>query len=208
MEVAEVLLLPGFDLLLLADGELRAQLIGLVQTAQGPGLNAVLHVVHLLHLSQHCLALLLDTVRQHLWSKGDLVQGLERREVHTSAILQLHGCMDVVDGMLEIRQRIGARASTDETFTFSAPKEANVLHHMGNALLIWILINAANVQLNVRLKALRRHGIAQNDIAESIGEHTATDTGMQGQGLLVQSVRARGPVDEAALRRFPVGLPV
>ena len=25
-----------------------------------------------------------------------------------------------------------------------------------------------------------------------------TDTGMQGQGLLVQSVRARGPVDEAA----------
>ena len=31
-----------------------------------------------------------------------------------------------------------------------------------------------------------------------------TDTGMQGQGLLVQSVRARGPVDEAAPWSFHV----
>ena len=44
-----------------------------------------------------------------------------------------------------------AVATSHESQAFSAPKEANVLHHVGNALLIWILIDAAHVQLNVRL---------------------------------------------------------
>mmetsp|Transcript_90181 Transcript_90181/g.215386 ORF Transcript_90181/g.215386 Transcript_90181/m.215386 type:complete len:519 (+) Transcript_90181:1781-3337(+) len=208
VKVNEVLLLPGFDLLLLADGELRAQLVGLVQARQRPGLDAVFHVIHLLHLREDRLALLLDAVRQHLWGEGDLVERLQGWNVHAAAVFQLHGSVDMIDGVLEVCQRIGARTGTNQPLAFAAAQKANMLHHVSNALLVWVLVNAADVQLNVGLKALWRHRVAQDHIAQPIGQHSAAHSGMERKRLLLQLRRTLWPIDETSLRGIPVALPV
>mmetsp|Transcript_116133 Transcript_116133/g.339595 ORF Transcript_116133/g.339595 Transcript_116133/m.339595 type:complete len:544 (-) Transcript_116133:193-1824(-) len=209
MEVPQVLLLPALDLLLLADGELGAQLVGLVEPRERPSFNAVLHVIDLLHLSQHRLPLLLDALVQHLGREGDLVQRLQGRHVHAGAVLLLHGRVDVVDGVLEVRQRVRPRAGADEALALATSQEADVLHHVRDALLVRLLVDAADVQLDVRLEALGRHGVLQEHVAEAVGEDAAAHPLVQRQRLvLLQALWLLWPLDEAAPRCVPMRLPV
>mmetsp|Transcript_73624 Transcript_73624/g.203242 ORF Transcript_73624/g.203242 Transcript_73624/m.203242 type:complete len:279 (-) Transcript_73624:396-1232(-) len=208
VEVAQVLLLPGLDLLLLADRELRAELVGLVKPGERPSLDPVLHVVHLLHLGQHRLPFLLYAALEHLWCKGDLVQRLQRRKVHAAAVLQLHRRVDVVDCVLEVGERVGARTSADQTLTLAAAQEADVLHHVCNALLVRLLIDAAHMQLDVRLEALGWHDIPQDDVPKAVWEDAPAHPGVGGERLLGEALRSLWPLDEAAPRRVPVRLPV
>mmetsp|Transcript_148629 Transcript_148629/g.386458 ORF Transcript_148629/g.386458 Transcript_148629/m.386458 type:complete len:200 (-) Transcript_148629:639-1238(-) len=199
MESTQVFLLPSLDLLLFADRELRPELIRLVQPRQGPCLDTIFHVVHLLHLREDRLPLLLDPVRQHLRREGDFVQRLEGRHVHAAAVLQLHRGVDVIDRVLEVCQRVRSRARADEPLSLAAAQEADVLHHVGDALLVRFLIDAADVQLDVCLEAARWHGILQHHVAHAVWEDASLDRRVRGQRLVCERGGRGDPPHEATL---------
>mmetsp|Transcript_72389 Transcript_72389/g.116729 ORF Transcript_72389/g.116729 Transcript_72389/m.116729 type:complete len:231 (+) Transcript_72389:2888-3580(+) len=208
MEVSEVLLLPTFDLILLSDRKLRAKLVCLVQPRERPCLDAVLHVIDLLHLGQHSLALLFDAVRQHLWRERNLVQGLECWQVHAPPILKLHRRMDVVDGVLEVCEGVGARAGADQALTFPASQKAHMFHHVGDSLLVWVLVDTTDVKLYVCLKTPWRHRIVQKDITHAVWQHTPAHARMVWQRSLCQALWSIRKLDKGALHCCPVSLPV
>mmetsp|Transcript_90182 Transcript_90182/g.215394 ORF Transcript_90182/g.215394 Transcript_90182/m.215394 type:complete len:294 (+) Transcript_90182:2894-3775(+) len=114
----------------------------------------------------------------------------------------------MVDGMLEVCQGVGPGSSANQSLSFTAAQEANVLHHVSNALLIWILVNAAHMQLDVSLEAFRWHSIAKHHVSQSVRKHPTTHTRVRRQQLLLQIWWAFWPLHEAALRCFPMRLPV
>mmetsp|Transcript_23575 Transcript_23575/g.54771 ORF Transcript_23575/g.54771 Transcript_23575/m.54771 type:complete len:248 (+) Transcript_23575:3047-3790(+) len=116
--------------------------------------------------------------------------------------------MDVVDGVLEVRQSIGTRSCTNQPLTLAAAEKAHVLHHVSNSLLVWVLIYASHMKLDVSLESFWWHCIPEDDISQSIGEHPPTYTRMRWQGPRVQTLRCFRPLDKAALRSLPMRLPV
>mmetsp|Transcript_11186 Transcript_11186/g.25051 ORF Transcript_11186/g.25051 Transcript_11186/m.25051 type:complete len:441 (+) Transcript_11186:2066-3388(+) len=178
MECSKILLLPRLDLLFLANRELSSQFVGLMEAREGPGLDAVLHIVDLLHLRQHCLALLLDAEDIHLRHEGDLIQCLQRRLVHVPAVLQRQRGMDMINRMLEVGECVGTRSRTDELLALATTQEAYVLHHVSDALLMWLFIDAANMELDVGLETARRHSIPQQHVSQTVGEDASLNTGV------------------------------